>query len=293
MTKTESGMQADKTRIKAANHIRAITAHAIRMLTTNPRGLLSEVKKYIAYQLNARVAAGLVDDVTPESVEAIVSGAFQSLRTKAAMLAALEAVHATTDKAVSEYYDRRRKESHAKKAAETAIAVSQAIPAAMSETEIRAAVYGYDVPKGVHVSLKNDAYGATQITIRTDNGQMWRKWNYETDFRFELYRELAYYAIPKVTTLTLALAETGPAVTTELTIADNVNAEIAEKVRTISRRWILKPGYRLEVTEDALCVEALIWRGEDIYYSGWSVDDDFIYDLDQAMQKAAKTGAPV
>ena len=45
----------------------------------------------------------------------------------------------------------------------------------MNEAQIRATVDGFDVPKGVQVSLNNDAYGSTQITIRTDSGQMWRK----------------------------------------------------------------------------------------------------------------------
>lgn len=280
--------------IKTASHVAAIAAHAIRKLTTNPRALLREVKEYIAYQLVTRVANGEIDGVTAETVEEIAPGAFQSPRTKAAILAALEEIHAATDKAVSEYYARRREEIRAKKAAEPETAPESA---PMTEAEIRAAVDGFDVPKGVHVFLKNDAYGATQITIRTDSGQMWRKWNYETDFRFELARELAYYATPKAATPATESAPATPEAeqpaAPALTIADDVPPELAEQVRRIARRWTLKPGYRLEVTHDELCAEALIWRGDDIFYSGWSTDDNFIYDLDHAMRKAVRNGAPV
>ena len=286
MTKIESGTQVDITRIKAATHVRAITAHAIRTLTTNRRARLSEIKRYLAYQLMSHVSIGLVDGVTTESVEEIAPGAFQAQRTKAVMLAALEAVHATTDKDVSEYYGRRREEMRAKKITEAA---AQDV---MNEAQIRATVDGFEVPKGVQVTLNNDAYGYTQITIRTDSGQMWRKWNYESDFSFELGRELAYYAKPKAPGSSQELVESQPAAETALTIADDVHPEIADKVRRIARRWVLKPGYRLEVTEDGVCTEALIWKGDDIFYSCWSVEDDFIYSLDHAMQRAARAGAP-
>lgn len=292
MNKTATGMQADQIRIKAAEHIRAITGHAIRTLTTKPRAQLREVKEYIAYQMIARVAAGEVDKVTPEMVEAIAPGAFQSQRTKANMLVALEAVYAATDKEATEYYERRREEIRAQKSAETTVASDQLATTAMTETEIRATVDEFDMQVGTHVFLKKDAYGSTLITILTDSGQMWRKWNYESDFRFELLRELAYYGIPKAATVKPESVSGETASSLTLSIADNVDPEIAEKVRTIARRWKLNPGYRLEVTQEIICVEALIWRGDDIFYSDWSNNDNFIYNLDHAMRKAANSGAP-